>query len=203
ESGYSEQGLLSVAFHPGYTKNHLFYVYYTNKTGDIEIDSFRSRSGRAVASSRKQLLVVNHRANDNHDGGQLEFGPDGRLYTGTGDGGSGGDPPDNSQNLSRRLGKLLRLNGGRWQVYAYGLRNPWRFSFDRANGDLYIGDVGQNAWEEIDYRPSGSISTLANYGWRAFEGRVRYSNTALGPGQLVAPVYVYSHADSNCSVTGG
>ncbi len=203
ESGYSEQGLLSVAFHPGYAKNHLFYVYYTNKTGDIEIDSFRSPSGLGVASSRKQLLVVNHRANDNHDGGQLEFGPDGRLYAGTGDGGSGGDPPDNSQNLSRRLGKLLRLNGGRWQTYAYGLRNPWRFSFDRANGDLYIGDVGQNAWEEIDYRPSASISTLANYGWRAFEGRVRYSNTALGPGQLVAPVYVYSHADSNCSVTGG
>jgi len=147
ESGYSEQGLLSVAFHPGYAKNRLFYVYYTNKTGDIEIDSFRCRSGRALASSRKQLLVVNHRANDNHDGGQLEFGPDGRLYAGTGDGGSGGDPPDNSQNLSGRLGKLLRLNGGRWQVYAYGLRNPWRFSFDRANGDLYIGDVGQNAWE--------------------------------------------------------
>jgi len=146
ESGYTEQGLLSVEFHPGYASNHLFYVYYTNKTGDVEIDSFRSRGGPAVTSSRRGLLVVNHRANDNHDGGQLEFGPDGRLYAGTGDGGSGGDPPDNSQKLSRKLGKLLRLNGRQWQIYAYGLRNPWRFSFDRANGDLYIGDVGQNAW---------------------------------------------------------
>src|SRR5205085_45188 len=106
---------------------------------------FLSRAGRAVPSSRNPCIVVNHRANDNHDGGQLEFGPDGLLYAGTGDGGSGGDPPDNSQNLSRKLGKLLRLNSGRWQVYAYGLRNPWRFSFDRANGDLYIGDVGLDA----------------------------------------------------------
>jgi glucose/arabinose dehydrogenase len=203
ESGYSEQGLLSVAFHPGYAKNHLFYVYYTNKTGDIEIDSFRSRSGRALASSRRQLLVVNHRANDNHDGGQLEFGPDGRLYAGTGDGGSGGDPPDNSQNLSRKLGKLLRLNGGRWQVYAYGLRNPWRFSFDRANGDLYIGDVGQNAWEEIDYRPRAATG-LANYGWSAYEGLAPYKPSRLKQaGTLVKPVQVYSHAGGNCSVTGG
>jgi glucose/arabinose dehydrogenase len=202
ESGYSEQGLLSVAFHPGYAKNHLFYVYYTNKTGDIEIDSFRSRSGRALASSRKQLLVVNHRANDNHDGGQLEFGPDGRLYAGTGDGGSGGDPPDNSQNLSRRLGKLLRLNGGRWQVYAYGLRNPWRFSFDRANGDLYIGDVGQSAWEEIDYTPRTSPG-LENYGWNVYEGTHVFEDKDPNPaGHLVMPVYEYSH-DEGCSVTGG
>jgi len=203
ESGDTEQGLLSVAFHPGYARNHLFYVYYTNKTGDIEIDSFRSHGGRAVASSRTRLLVVNHRANDNHDGGQLEFGPDGRLYAGTGDGGSGGDPPDNSQNLSRKLGKLLRLNGSRWQIYAYGLRNPWRFSFDRANGDLYIGDVGQNAWEEIDYRPRAATG-LANYGWSAYEGLVPYKPSRLNQaGTLVKPVQVYSHAGGNCSVTGG
>jgi glucose/arabinose dehydrogenase len=203
ESGYTEQGLLSVAFHPGYAKNHRFYVYYTNKSGDIEIDSFLSRNGRGVASSRKPLLVVNHRANDNHDGGQLEFGPDGFLYAGTGDGGSGGDPPDNSQNLSRKLGKLLRLSGGRWQVYAYGLRNPWRFSFDRANGDLYIGDVGQNAWEEVDYRPR-SAKGLANYGWSAYEGRAQYKPSRLNrAGTLISPVQVYSHAGGNCSVTGG
>jgi glucose/arabinose dehydrogenase len=203
ESGYTEQGLLSLAFHPGYAKNHLFYAYYTNKTGDVEIDSFRSRAGRAVASSRKRLLVVNHRANDNHDGGQLEFGPDGRLYAGTGDGGSGGDPPNNSQDLSRKLGKLLRLSGGRWQIYAYGLRNPWRFSFDRANGDLYIGDVGQDAWEEIDYRPH-SATGLANYGWSAYEGRASYKPSRLNrAGTLVGPVQVYSHAGGNCSVTGG
>jgi glucose/arabinose dehydrogenase len=203
ESGYTEQGLLSVAFHPSYGKNHRFYVYYTNKTGDIEIDAFRSRGGRAVPSSRRALLVVNHRANDNHDGGQLEFGPDGRLYAGTGDGGSGGDPPNNSQNLSRKLGKLLRLNGTRWQVYAYGLRNPWRFSFDRANGDLYIGDVGEGSWEEIDYRPR-SASGLANYGWSAYEGLASYKSSRLNhAGTLVRPVHVYSHGGGNCSVTGG
>jgi glucose/arabinose dehydrogenase len=109
--------------------------------------------------------------------------------------------------MRQRLGKLLRIDplrrGAKWQIVALGLRNPWRFSFDRANGDLYIGDVGQNNWEEIDYRPRARISSLANYGWRVFEGRVRYSNTELGPGQLVAPVYVYSHDEGNCSVTGG
>jgi glucose/arabinose dehydrogenase len=203
ERGYVEQGLLSVAFHPAYATNRRFYVYYTNRSGDIEIDSLLSRNGRAVLSSRRALLVVNHRANDNHDGGQLEFGPDGLLYAGTGDGGSGGDPPNNSQNLDRRLGKLLRLNGGRWQIYAYGLRNPWRFSFDRANGDLYIGDVGQNAWEEVDYRPR-SAKGLANYGWSAYEGRAPYKPSRLNrTGTLVRPVQVYSHAGGNCSITGG
>jgi glucose/arabinose dehydrogenase len=203
ESGYDEQGLLSVAFHPAYARNHRFYVYYTNKTGDIEIDSFRSHRGRAVLGSRQRLLEVNHRANDNHDGGQLAFGPDGRLYAGTGDGGSGGDPPNNSQNVAGKLGKLLRLNGGRWQIYGYGLRNPWRFSFDRANGDLYIGDVGQDEWEEIDYRPRAATG-LANYGWSAYEGLASYKPSRLNhSGTLVGPVHVYSHAGGNCSVTGG
>ena len=203
QSGYTEQGLLSIAFSPRYANNHRFYVYYTNTVGDIEIDTFVSRRGRAVPSSRSQLLVINHRAHDNHDGGQLEFGPDGLLYAGTGDGGAGGDPPNNSQNLSRQLGKLLRLEGGRWQVYAYGLRNPWRFSFDRATGALYIGDVGQSAWEEIDYRPR-SAKGLANYGWSAYEGRAPYKPSRLNrAGTLVRPVQVYSHAGGNCSVTGG
>jgi glucose/arabinose dehydrogenase len=203
ESGSKEQGLLSVAFSPAYAKNHRFYVYYTNRDGNIEIDTLVSRRGRAVSSSRRRLLLVDHRANDNHNGGQLQFGPDGRLYAGTGDGGSGGDPPDNSQNLSRKLGKLLRLNGSRWQVYAYGLRNPWRFSFDRANGDLYIGDVGQGSWEEIDYRPR-SAAGLANYGWSAYEGLAAYIPSLLNQsGTLVRPVQVYSHPGGNCSVTGG
>jgi glucose/arabinose dehydrogenase len=203
ESDYKEQGLLSVAFSGGYAENHQFFVYYTNKDGDIEVDSFRSKLGRAVLSSRKRILLLNHRANDNHDGGQLQFGPDGRLYAGTGDGGAGGDPPDNAQNLSRRLGKLLRFNGRRWQVYAYGLRNPWRFSFDRASGDLYIGDVGQGSWEEIDYRPR-SATGLANYGWSAYEGLVAYNPSRLNQsGTLVRPVQVYSHSGGNCSVTGG
>lgn len=203
ESGYSEQGLLSVAFHPAYARNHRFYVYYTNRAGDIEVDSFRSRGGRALPGSRRRVLVVAHRANDNHNGGQLEFGPDGALYTGTGDGGSGGDPPNNAQNLSRRLGKLLRYTGGRWRVAGYGLRNPWRFSFDRANGDLYIGDVGQGEWEEIDYRPR-SAAGLANYGWSAYEGNASYRVSRLNErGTLVRPVQVYSHDGGHCSVTGG
>jgi len=203
ESGYTEQGLLSVAFSPAYARNHRFYVYYTNRDGNIEVDALVSRRGRAVSSSRRRLLLIDHRANDNHDGGQLQFGPDGHLYAGTGDGGSGGDPPNNSQSLSRKLGKLLRLNGNRWEIYAYGFRNPWRFSFDRANGDLYIGDVGQGAWEEIDYRPR-SATGLANYGWSAYEGLASYNPSRLNhSGTLVKPVQVYSHNGGNCSVTGG
>jgi glucose/arabinose dehydrogenase len=205
ESGYDEQGLLSVAFDPRYAGNHRFFVYYTNRSGDVEVDSLRSRGGRAVLSSRRRLLVVAHRANDNHDGGQLQFGPDGALYAGTGDGGSGGDPPNNAQNLSRRLGKLLRYSGGRWRIAAYGLRNPWRFSFDRANGDLYIGDVGQDEWEEIDYRPRAqALHGLTNYGWSAYEGNSRFEPSRLNRrGSLVGPIQVYRHGSAGCSVTGG
>jgi glucose/arabinose dehydrogenase len=207
QSGYVEQGLLSVAFHPRYARNHRFFVYYTNRQGDIEVDAFRSRSAVAVASSRRRLLLVPHHENDNHDGGQLEFGPDGLLYAGTGDGGSGGDPPNNSQNLSRRLGKLLRVNvdrGRSWQIAAYGLRNPWRFSFDRANGDLYIGDVGQDKYEEIDYRPRPAWRRLTNYGWSAYEGNSPYNPSRLNRrGIFVRPVVVYDHSGGGCSVTGG
>jgi glucose/arabinose dehydrogenase len=205
ESGYDEQGLLSVAFHPRYATNHRFFVYYTNRQGDIEVDAYRSRRGRAVASSRRRLLLVPHRTNDNHDGGQLQFGPEGLLYAGTGDGGSGGDPPNNSQNLSRRLGKLLRYSGGTWRIAAYGLRNPWRFSFDRATGDLLIGDVGQNEWEEIDYRPRAqALRGLTNYGWSAYEGEERFEPSRLNRrGTLVGPIQVYRHGGNGCSVTGG
>jgi glucose/arabinose dehydrogenase len=203
ESG-GEQGLLSVAFHPRYARNHRFYVYYTVRgSGDIEIDSFRSRRGRGVLASRRRLLRVAHHVNSNHNGGQLEFGPDGFLYAGTGDGGSEGDPRNNAQNLSRKLGKLLRYARGRWRLAAYGLRNPWRFSFDRANGDLYIGDVGQDEWEEIDYLARARLGQLINYGWSAYEGNARYKPSRLSRrGPLVAPVHVYSH-DDGCSVTGG
>jgi glucose/arabinose dehydrogenase len=204
ESGYDEQGLLSVAFHPQYAKNHRFYVYYTNRQGDIEVDTLVSRRGRAVASSRRRILLVAHRANDNHDGGQLQLGPDGALYAGTGDGGSGGDPPNNSQNLSRKLGKLLRYSGGRWRIAAYGLRNPWRFSFDRATGDLLIGDVGQDEWEEIDYRPRAALGSLTNYGWSAYEGLSSFKPSRLNHrGPLVKPIQVYQHGSNGCSVTGG
>jgi glucose/arabinose dehydrogenase len=201
-----EQGLLSVAFHPNYARNHRFYVDYTDKNGNTRVVEFRSRNGRGVKSTARQLLFV-RQPFANHNGGELQFDRNGRLYVGMGDGGSAGDPGNRAQTPSQRLGKLLRIDplrrGARWQMIGLGLRNPWRFSFDRANGDLYIGDVGQGNWEEIDYRAARSVGTLANYGWKTFEGRVRYTNTPLGPGQLVAPVHVYSHADNNCSVTGG
>ena len=200
-----EQGLLSVAFHPDYARNHRFYVDYTDRNGNTRVVEFRSRNGVGLKSSGRQLLFV-RQPYANHNGGELQFDSAGLLYVGMGDGGSAGDPENRAQHMTQRLGKLLRINplrrGARWQIVGLGLRNPWRFTFDRANGDLYIGDVGQGSWEEIDYRPRAQIARLANYGWRAFEGRSRYSNTALGPGQLVAPVNAYSH-DQGCSVTGG
>lgn len=201
-----EQGLLSMAFSPGYARNHRFYVDYTDVNGDTRIVEFRSRSGRAIVSSARQILFVKQ-PYPNHNGGQLQFGPDGLLYVGMGDGGSEGDPGNRAQNLSVRLGKLLRTNPyvrhPRWSVAGYGLRNPWRFSFDSANGDLYIADVGQNTWEEIDYRPRAQLGALVNYGWRVYEGRARYANQTPNPhGELVFPVTVYSH-DEGCSVTGG
>jgi glucose/arabinose dehydrogenase len=202
-----EQGLLSVAFSPGYAKNHRFYVNYTDKQGNTRVVEFRSRNGVGVKSSARQLLFV-RQPYSNHNGGELQFDRNGFLYVGMGDGGSGGDPGNRAQRMNDRLGKLLRINPlqrrAKWKIVALGLRNPWRFSFDRANGDLYIADVGQNNWEEIDYRPRAQIGRLANYGWHVYEGRARYStSTPLGPGQLVAPVFVYSHAGGNCSVTGG
>jgi glucose/arabinose dehydrogenase len=201
-----EQGLLSVAFHPNYARNHRFYVDYTDKQGNTRVVEFRSRNGRGLKSTARQLLFV-RQPYANHNGGELQFDRNGLLYVGMGDGGSAGDPGNRAQNPRDKLGKLLRINplkrGAKWQMVALGLRNPWRFSFDRANGDLYIGDVGQGNWEEIDYRAASAIGTLANYGWHVYEGHAHFSNTALGPGRLVAPVYVYSHADNNCSVTGG
>jgi glucose/arabinose dehydrogenase len=202
-----EQGLLSVAFHPAYARNHRFYVDYTDRSGDTRVVEFRSRNGKGIRSTARQLLFVKQ-PYANHNGGQLEFGPDGLLYVGMGDGGSAGDPGNRAQNLSQRLGKLLRTNATarrpNWQVAAYGLRNPWRFSFDRPNGDLYIADVGQGEWEEIDYRARSQLGELANYGWNIYEGRARYrSGTPNSAGDLVFPVYVYSHANNACSVTGG
>jgi glucose/arabinose dehydrogenase len=201
-----EQGLLGLAFHPNYKRNHRFYVDYTDKQGNTRIVEFRSRNGRAVNSTARQLFFLRD-PYPNHNGGDLQFDRSGLLYAGMGDGGSAGDPQNRSQNPRQWFGKLFRINplkrGAKWQIVALGLRNPWRYSFDRATGDLYIGDVGQGNWEEIDYRPASAIRTLTNYGWKTYEGRSRYSSTRLGPGQLVSPVYVYSHADNNCSVTGG
>jgi glucose/arabinose dehydrogenase len=200
-----EQGLLSVAFHPNYAKNHKLYVDYTDRSGDTRVVELRSRNGVAAKTGRQLLFVDQPYAN--HNGGQLQFGPDGWLYVGMGDGGSGGDPGNRAQNLASRLGKLLRINVNTRrpvvQVAGYGLRNPWRFSFDRRGGDLYVGDVGQNAWEEIDYTPRSSAG-LENYGWRVYEGNHVYQQgqQPSGAGKLVQPIAEYPHSQG-CSVTGG
>jgi glucose/arabinose dehydrogenase len=200
-----EQGLLSVAFHPRYAQNHKLYVDYSDVIGDSRVVELRSRNGIAAPSGRQILFVK--QPYSNHNGGQLQFGPDGWLYVGMGDGGSGGDPANRAQNLGSRLGKLLRINVNTSrpvvQIVSYGLRNPWRFSFDRRGGDLYIADVGQGEWEEIDYTPRSSPG-LENYGWRVYEGTHRYQQgqQPSGPGKLVMPVAEYSHSQG-CSVSGG
>ncbi len=205
---YIEQGLLSLAFHPGYPRDPRFYVYYTDTNGNLRIVEYRADASgtRALAGTARRLLLQPHPFK-NHNGGQLAFGPDGRLYAGLGDGGSEGDPQNRAQNLHTLLGKLIALDvdhpGARWQIVAYGLRNPWRFSFDPA-GDLWLADVGQNAWEEVDYVPRASLHPLLNFGWSVYEGRARYKRRPLTPGgRLVWPLYVYGHVQGNCSITGG
>jgi len=204
-----EQGLLSMAFHPNYARNHRFFVYYNDRSGDVRVFEYRSNGTVALPGTARSLLRVNHRQFSNHDGGQLQFGPDRRLYAGTGDGGSGGDPNNHAQNLSSRLGKLLRLNvnksGARWQIAGYGLRNPWRFTWDRVTRDLYIGDVGQGDWEEVNVRTPAQQRGLNNYGWRVWEGRSRFTpdQQVNRRGRLVFPIVVYSHNNGDCSITGG
>jgi glucose/arabinose dehydrogenase len=201
-----ERGLLSVAFHPRYGENRRFYVDYTDVNGDTRVVEYRSNGRRAVVSTRRELLHIDQ-PYSNHNGGQLAFGPNGRLYVGMGDGGAGGDPENRAQNQGSLLGKLLTLNvdaaGARPSIAALGVRNPWRFSFDRANGDLYIGDVGQSSWEEIDYRSRAKLGRLENYGWDVFEGRASFERKPLGGGELVRPVHVFPTSGGNCSVTGG
>jgi glucose/arabinose dehydrogenase len=200
-----ERGLLSVAFHPEYEQNGLFYVNYTNNAGDTRVEEFRAGAGAAPSESRMLLAV--DQPYENHNGGQLAFGPDGLLYVGMGDGGSGGDPENRAQDLRRRLGKLLRLDvdtrGADWELLAYGLRNPWRFSFDRLSGDLWIGDVGQQELEEIDFVAADEVGRLLNFGWDVYEGSVVFEDKEPTPdGRLVAPVAEYTH-EFGCSVTGG
>jgi glucose/arabinose dehydrogenase len=199
-----EQGLLSVAFHPNYAENRLFYVDYTDTNGDTRIVEFRSDGTKAIPSSRRQLVFVKDFAS-NHNGGQLQFGPDGLLWWGNGDGGGAGDPQHNGQNLSRPFAKIMRLNvanpRARWQLYAYGLRNPWRFSFDRANGDLYIADVGQGDREEIDVSRAG-VGGL-DFGWNVMEGSTCFRSSGdCATSELTLPVAEYDH-DLGCSVSGG
>jgi glucose/arabinose dehydrogenase len=200
-----EQGLLSVAFDPRYATNRRFYVDYTDRNGDTRVVRYTASGTRADPRSAKQLLFVDDFAG-NHNGGQLQFGPDGWLYWGNGDGGGAGDPQRNGQSLARPFAKIMRTRVDTakpyWRLVAYGLRNPWRFSFDRKTHDLWIGDVGQNAYEEID-RLAHPLSGVANFGWNRYEGRHRYSDTPLlARGRYVQPVVEYPHAQG-CSVTGG
>jgi glucose/arabinose dehydrogenase len=222
-SGF-EQGLFSMAFAPDYDRTRRFYVAFTDNRGDVRIEEFRASSvdpDRADRGTRRLVFHVRHRAHQNHNGGQLQFGPDDLLYAGFGDGGGGGDPSRNGQDLGTPLGKIIRIDprpsggrrygvpagnpfrkraGARGEIYAYGLRNPWRFSFDRSTGDLAIGDVGQNEVEEIDFVPRNA-GRGANFGWSRFEGRRRFRRGAA-PGH-VPPVIQRLHSRGNCSITGG
>jgi glucose/arabinose dehydrogenase len=211
-----EQGLLGLAFSPN---GQFLYVNFTDNAGDTNVEEYPFAGGRVSGPPRRVLFVDQPFAN--HNGGNLVFGPDGYLYIGMGDGGSGGDPLRNGQSLSTLLGKMLRIDprpsggaaysvppdnpfvgrpGIRPEIWAYGLRNPWRYSFDRLTGDLWIGDVGQTSWEEIDFQPGGSAGGQ-NYGWSRMEGSHLFNGPAL-PDQA-APIYEYSHNVGGCAVTGG
>jgi glucose/arabinose dehydrogenase len=207
-----EHGLLSVAFSPRYAQNHLFYVDYTDLSGNTHVDELSSSD----PTYTRELLVV-QQPYPNHKGGQLEFDHKGFLYVGMGDGGTNpalgdtsvGDPENRAQNPASHLGKLLRIDpsrpGAAWQMVGMGLRNPWRFSFDRATGNLWIGDVGAGRYEEVDFRTAAKLGALANYGWSHLEGNALYNpKVALArSGTVVAPTYVYSHDTGGCGVIGG
>jgi Glucose / Sorbosone dehydrogenase len=222
-----ERGLLSVAFHPRYRDNGFFFVYYVDRSIDTNVVIARysvssSDPNRADPSSARILLTISHRNFGNHNGGQLQFGPDGYLYAGTGDGGGAGDTLGNGQKLTALLGKMLRIdvdsgslyaippsnpfasrNDADGEIWAYGLRNPWRFSFDRVTGDLWIADVGQGAWEEVDLQPATSIGG-ENYGWNKMEGKHCFNASSnCNDGSLTLPIIEYDHSNSACSITGG
>ena len=234
-SAGGERGLLGLAFHPDYANNGAFYIFYT-RTGDGALTVARvlrnaANANLADAMSRIEILSIPHSDNANHTGGHLAFGPDGPLYIGTGDGGGGGDPLRAGLNLATRLGKLLRISvdGGAGytvpatnpyagqtcattcpEIWAYGLRNPWKFSFDRVTGDLFLGDVGQGSREEVNWVPRGTPGPI-NFGWGAWEGELCYNNNYFGPAGACAaqtnhrpPVITYDHGSSGgVSITGG
>jgi glucose/arabinose dehydrogenase len=216
-----EQGLLSVAFHPDYTFNGFFYVDYTDLNGDTVIARYQVSPNPNVADPfSAAILLTIPQPFANHNGGQLQFGPDGNLYIGMGDGGSAGDPLNNAQDLSSLLGKILRIDvsilpyaippnnpfvagfNARPEIWAYGLRNPWRFSFDRQTGDLFIADVGQSNLEEVNFQPASSVGG-ENYGWRLMEGSSCFNpGSNCNDGSLVLPIVEYDHS-LGCSITGG
>jgi len=220
-----EQGLLGMAFDPSYGTNGKVYVFYTNKNFDVVIARYQrspTNPNLADPNSATILQTIPHPNFANHNGGMLAFGPDGCLYAGVGDGGSGGDPNNNAQSIATKLGKLLRLDpsrggactngginpfvllGGLPEIWSRGLRNPWRFSFDRVTNDLYIGDVGQDAREEINVSLAPNAGRALNYGWRLMEGFLCFNpSTNCNQGGLTLPVLDYPHVDGACSVTGG
>jgi glucose/arabinose dehydrogenase len=218
-----ERGLLGLAFHPRYAQNGLFYVNYTDRNGDTRVERYRVSADRDVADAASASLVITvAQPFSNHNGGMVAFGPDGMLYVGMGDGGSGGDPQGNGQNLNSLLGKLLRLDvdnapngsgyaiprdnpyvgraGARGEIWAHGLRNPWRFAFDPAGERLYVADVGQNRKEEVSI--AGITEAGVNYGWNVMEGNDCYSAASCTRTGLRLPVEEYTHSDG-CSITGG
>ena len=224
-----ERGLLGLAFHPSYASNGYFFAYYTREgDGDVVVARYRAptaASNIVDPNTESILLTIEHSAYGNHNGGGLAFGPDGYLYASVGDGGGGGDPLGSGQNLGTLLGKILRLDvdvpgdpapiyeipssnpfvgtrGAREEIWAWGLRNPWRISFDRLTGDLFIGDVGQSNREEVNFQLAGGAGG-ANYGWPRMEGTACYSpNSGCQTGSLVLPILDYSHGEG-CSITGG
>ena len=223
--GGGERGLLGMAFDPQYNINRKFYVYYTNTAGNIVIARYLRNTADpylADASSATPLLTIAHPTHANHNGGMLAFGPDACLYAGVGDGGGIGDPNNHGQNQFSLLGKLLRLDPstgspcsnlisnpflpgvGAPELWSLGLRNPWRFSFDRQTGDLYIGDVGQDRREEIDVALAPNAGRQSNYGWRLMEGFLCFNPSMnCNPGGLTLPVLDYPHLNKACAVIGG
>ena len=215
-----ERGLLGLAFHPRYASNGLFFVNFTDRDGNTRIERFQANGDSDVADAQSGALVLRiEQPYANHNGGMIAFGPDSMLWIGMGDGGSGGDPHGNGQNPRALLGKLLRIDvdrrqpyaipsGNPWadgrvgrpEIWATGLRNPWRFSFDRGSRHLYVADVGQNQWEEVDVVDASTPGL--NYGWNAREGLHPYGAERALAGSVVDPVIEYGH-DAGCSVTGG
>ena len=219
-----EKGLLGMVFHPNFTENGYFYVDYTEEVSDqlftviARYNILANNPNQADPASEMRMLQI-EQPFQNHNGGEVQFGPEGYLYIGMGDGGSAGDPLGNGQSLQTLLGKILRIDvdhtepfaippenpytdeGGLWEIWVYGLRNPWRFSFDKLTGDLYIGDVGQDAFEEIDFLPAGSPGGL-NLGWNYYEGNQPYRGSPPLDAEFVMPVAEYGH-DLGSSITGG
>lgn len=218
-----EMGLLGLVFHPEFEHNGFFYIFYNNAERQSVLARYQidTTTGKAKANSEKVLLKLQQKYS-NHKGGQLQFGPDGYLYVGFGDGGSGGDPEDQAQNQTLWFGKILRLDvdqgdpygippdnpfvntpGSKPEIWALGLRNPWRFSFDRSTHDLYIADVGQNKYEEINVQSSRSKGG-ENYGWRCYEGSYAYNTDGCkAASTYVTPKIIYDHGNNRCSITGG